>query len=70
MGNPPFGKVKDTAVIRARFARSLHGHPNLYGLFTDLAVHLAKPAGGRGGLPDARQLPRRALFQGTAPAAA
>lgn len=46
MGNPPFGKVKDTPAIRSRFARSLHGHPNLYGLFTDLAVHLAKPAGG------------------------
>jgi adenine-specific DNA-methyltransferase len=46
MGNPPFGKVKDTPAIRARFKRSLHGHPNLYGLFTDLAVHLAKPDGG------------------------
>lgn len=46
MGNPPFGKVKDTPATRARFARSLHGHPNLYGLFTDLAVHLATPAGG------------------------
>lgn len=46
MGNPPFGKVKDTPAIRARFARSLHGHPNLYGLFTDLAVHLAREPGG------------------------
>lgn len=46
MGNPPFGKVKDTPAIRDRFRRSLHGHPNLYGLFSDLAVHLAKPAGG------------------------
>lgn len=46
MGNPPFGKVKDTPSIRARFMRSLHGHPNLYGLFTDLAVHLVKPTGG------------------------
>jgi adenine-specific DNA-methyltransferase len=46
MGNPPFGKVKDTPETRARFTRSLHGHPNLYGLFTDLAVHLAKPDGG------------------------
>jgi adenine-specific DNA-methyltransferase len=46
MGNPPFGKVKDNPVIRARFARSLHGHPNLYGLFTDLAVHLARRDGG------------------------
>jgi adenine-specific DNA-methyltransferase len=46
MGNPPFGKVKDTPAIRTRFARSLHGHPNLYGLFTDLAVHLAERNGG------------------------
>lgn len=46
MGNPPFGKVKDRLEIRERFRRSLHGHPNLYGLFTDLAVHLAKAEGG------------------------
>lgn len=41
MGNPAFGKVKDNAELRERFRRSLYGHPNLYGLFTDLAVHLA-----------------------------
>jgi len=46
MGNPPFGKVKDTPQLRMRFRRSLHGHPNLYGMFFDLAVHLAKPQGG------------------------
>lgn len=46
MGNPPFGKVKDTPALRDRFRRSLYGHPNLYGLFTDLAVHLARPDGG------------------------
>lgn len=46
MGNPPFGKVKDNPAIRTRFSRSLHGHPNLYGLFTDLAVHLADCQGG------------------------
>lgn len=46
MGNPPFGKVKDTPQLRARFRRSLHGHPNLYGMFLDAAVHLAKPDGG------------------------
>lgn len=46
VGNPPFGKVKDNPTIRSRFARSLHGHPNLYGLFTDLAVHLARRDGG------------------------
>ena len=46
MGNPPFGKVKDTPALRAQFRRSLYGHPNWYGLFVDLAVHLAKPEGG------------------------
>ena len=46
MENPAFGKVKDTADIRARFGRSLYGHPNVYGLFMDLGVHLAKPEGG------------------------
>lgn len=46
MGNPAFGKVKDDDSLRARFRRSLYGHPNLYGLFTDLAVHLAAANGG------------------------
>ncbi len=46
MGNPAFGKVKDNPERRERFRRSLYGHPNLYGLFTDLAVHLAAPNGG------------------------
>lgn len=41
MGNPAFGKVRDNEGLRERFRRSLYGHPNLYGLFTDLAVHLA-----------------------------
>jgi adenine-specific DNA-methyltransferase len=44
--NPPFGKVKDSREIRRRYGRSLHGHPNLYGLFMDLSVRLAKPDGG------------------------
>ena len=46
MGNPAFGKVKDNPERRERFRRSLYGHSNLYGLFTDLAVHLAAPDGG------------------------
>lgn len=47
VGNPPFGKVKDNEHIRSVFGRSRFGHPNLYGLFTDLAVRLAAPSGGR-----------------------
>lgn len=46
MGNPAFGKLKDSTAIRTRFRRSLYGHPNLYGLFMDLAVHLTAPQGG------------------------
>jgi adenine-specific DNA-methyltransferase len=46
MGNPAFGKVKDNTGLRERFRRSLYGHPNLYGLFTDLAVHLTAPNDG------------------------
>jgi adenine-specific DNA-methyltransferase len=44
--NPAFGKVKDTSEFRRLFGRSLHGHPNLYGMFMDLGAHLAKPNGG------------------------
>jgi adenine-specific DNA-methyltransferase len=46
VGNPPFGKIKDTPEIRARFRRSLHGHPNLYGMFLDAATHLSRSNGG------------------------
>jgi adenine-specific DNA-methyltransferase len=46
MGNPAFGKIKDYEALRERFRRSIYGHPNLYGLFTDLAVHLASPSNG------------------------
>jgi adenine-specific DNA-methyltransferase len=46
MGNPAFGKVKKTPEMGRKFARSLYGHPNLYGMLTDVAVHLAEPEGG------------------------
>jgi adenine-specific DNA-methyltransferase len=45
IGNPPFGKLSLSEKQRARFARSLYGHANLYGLFIDLSVQLAKPGG-------------------------
>jgi len=45
IGNPPFGRVSLPAKQRERFARSLYGHANLYGLFTDLAVDRAHPKG-------------------------
>jgi adenine-specific DNA-methyltransferase len=46
MGNPAFGKVKKTSEMGRKFGRSLYGHPNMYGIMTDIAIHLAKPANG------------------------
>ncbi len=45
IGNPPFGRVTLEPAQRARFARSLYGHANLYGLFLDLALQRAAPGG-------------------------
>lgn len=45
IGNPPYGRLKLSESMRERYARSLYGHANLYGLFTDLALRLAKPTG-------------------------
>ncbi len=45
VGNPPYGRVKLDDRMRAQYARSLYGHANLYGLFTDLALRLVKPGG-------------------------
>lgn len=45
IGNPPYGKVTLDDVLRQTYRRSLYGHANLYGLFTDLAVRLVKPSG-------------------------
>ncbi|WP_447908109.1 Eco57I restriction-modification methylase domain-containing protein [Serratia fonticola] len=46
IGNPPYGRVKLDVEMRDRYSRSLYGHANLYGLFTDLAIRLAKPMEG------------------------
>ncbi|MFB3906613.1 MAG: class I SAM-dependent DNA methyltransferase [Acidobacteriota bacterium] len=40
IGNPPYGRVSLPARLRTKYARSLYGHANLYGLFTDLALRL------------------------------
>lgn len=45
VGNPPYGRVSLTAAQRRRYARSLYGHANLYGVFTDIALRWAKPDG-------------------------
>ena len=45
VGNPPYGRVPLTPEQRRRFARSLYGHANLYGVFTDIAVRWTKRGG-------------------------
>jgi len=45
IGNPPYGKAKLDASTRQRYKRSLYGHANLYGLFTDFAIRQTKPGG-------------------------
>jgi hypothetical protein len=45
IGNPPYGRVTLDEPMRNHYARSLYGHANLYGLFTDLALRLVKPTG-------------------------
>jgi adenine-specific DNA-methyltransferase len=43
VGNPPYGRVTLTDEARKRYARSLYGHANLYGVFTDIALRWARP---------------------------
>lgn len=45
IGNPPYGRVTLRPDQRERFKRSLYGHANLYGVFTDVATRWAKPRG-------------------------
>lgn len=45
VGNPPYGRVSLSTALRSRFRRSLFGHANLYGVFTDLALRFARPGG-------------------------
>lgn len=45
IGNPPYGRVSLNLEQRQRFKRSLYGHANLYGVFTDIALRWTKPAG-------------------------
>ena len=45
VGNPPYGRIKLSPELREKFRRSLFGHANLYGLFTDLALRFTGPGG-------------------------
>jgi adenine-specific DNA-methyltransferase len=45
IGNPPYGRVRLSTPMRLGFKRSLFGHANLYGLFTDKAVQCLRANG-------------------------
>jgi adenine-specific DNA-methyltransferase len=45
VGNPPYGRITLSQELRRRYARSLYGHANLYGVFTDAALQWTKPGG-------------------------
>ncbi len=45
IGNPPYGRVTLPRLLRAKYKRSLFGHANLYGVFTDLALRFTRPGG-------------------------
>ncbi len=45
VGNPPYGRVALSGDQRRRYERSLYGHANLYGVFTDIALRWTKPGG-------------------------
>ncbi|MFJ2280838.1 class I SAM-dependent DNA methyltransferase [Pseudomonas sp. NPDC087803] len=45
IGNPPYGRAKLDSETRGLYKRSLYGHANLYGLFTDFAIRQTKPGG-------------------------
>lgn len=45
IGNPPYGRTTLSSEMRNTYSRSLYGHANLYGLFTDLALRLATDNG-------------------------
>lgn len=45
VGNPPYGRITLSPELRDKYSRSLFGHANLYGVFTDLALRFTRPGG-------------------------
>ncbi len=45
IGNPPYKKITLPPHQRKIFSRSLYGHANLYGIFTDIGIRWTKPEG-------------------------
>lgn len=45
IGNPPYARTKLAPELREKFKRSLYGHANLYGVFTDIALRHTRVGG-------------------------
>jgi adenine-specific DNA-methyltransferase len=45
IGNPPYGRTGLSPELRRRYRRSLYGHANQYGVFTDLALRWTAQGG-------------------------
>lgn len=45
IGNPPYARTRLSQDLREKFKRSLFGHANLYGVFTDVALRHARADG-------------------------
>lgn len=45
IANPPYSRITLPPDLRKTYARSLYGHANLYGVFTDLALRLTRSGG-------------------------
>ncbi|MDP2618847.1 MAG: N-6 DNA methylase [Hyphomicrobiales bacterium] len=45
VGNPPYGRITLSPELREKYRRSLFGHANLYGVFTDLALRFTRRGG-------------------------
>lgn len=45
IGNPPYARTRLSPELRDKFKRSLFGHANLYGVFTDVALRHAREDG-------------------------
>lgn len=45
IGNPPYARTRLSQELREKFKRSLFGHANLYGVFTDVALRHTRVGG-------------------------
>lgn len=64
IGNPPYGRISLSPEMRKRYRRSLYGHANQYGVFTDLALRWAVGR-RRDRLRDSNKLSGGGVLQGS-----